>query len=58
MREFYDFSKGFKRPELAQRLRKYGCRVTITDGDGDDAKIIEQYIVPPDEDCAQEREAQ
>ena len=49
MRDFYDFSKGFRQPEFAERLRKNGCRVTVTDGEGDSAKIVEQYFVEPEE---------
>jgi hypothetical protein len=48
----YDLSKVFSRPEIAARRRKNGYRVTITDGEGDGAKIVEQYFVTPEEIAA------
>jgi hypothetical protein len=49
MKEHYDFSKGFKRPDLAKRLRENGYKVTVTDNDSEDAKIIREYFVTPEE---------
>jgi NAD/NADP transhydrogenase alpha subunit len=49
MKDHYDFSKGFKRPDLAKRLRENGYKVTVTDGDGENAKIIREYFVSPEE---------
>jgi len=49
MKEHYDFSKGFKRPDLAKRLKENGYKVTVIDGDGDDVKIIREYFVSPEE---------
>jgi len=49
MKEHYDFSKGFKRPDLAKRLRENGYNVTVTDGDSKDSKVIREYFVSPEE---------
>ena len=49
MKDNYDFSKGFRRPELTESLRKNGYRVTVTRGEGDEKRIVEQYVVSPEE---------
>ena len=52
MKDHYDFSKGFKRPDLAKRLRENGYSVTVTDGDGEEARVIREYFVSPEEVAA------
>ena len=49
MKECYDFSKGFRKPQLAERLRKYGYKVEITSGEGNDRKVVDEYFVTPEE---------
>ena len=49
MKDHYDFSKGFKRPDLAKRLRENGYKVTVTDGEGENAKIVREYSVSPED---------
>ena len=49
MKECYDFSKGFRKPLLAERLRKNGYKVEITSGDGSDRKVVDEYFVTPEE---------
>ncbi|MCL2697177.1 MAG: hypothetical protein FWE74_03740 [Oscillospiraceae bacterium] len=58
MKDYYDFSKGFKNPELAKRLKKNGCRVQITCGEGDEEIIVKEYFVPPEENSSQQQAAQ
>ena len=41
----YDISKAFRKPEFAERLRKNGYRIRVTDGDGDNAKVVEEYFI-------------
>jgi len=55
MKDHYDFSKGFKKPDLAKRLRENGYKVTVTEDDSDDAKIVREYFVPPEEVIARGR---
>ena len=45
----YDLSKAFRKPEFAERLRKNGYTVQITNGDGDDKKVVDEYFVSPEE---------
>ena len=45
MKDHYDFSKGFRKPELAERLRKYGYTVRVTHGENEE--IIKEYFVSP-----------
>ena len=43
----YDLSKGFKKPNLAERLKKNGYTVQITEGENE--KIVDEYFVSPEE---------
>jgi len=54
MRE-YDLSKSFRNPERAERLRKNGYKVTVTDGDSEDARVIREYFVTPEEVQARDK---
>jgi NAD/NADP transhydrogenase alpha subunit len=54
MRE-YDLSKFFRRPDLVENLRKNGYKVTVTDGDGEEAKIVREYFVTPEEVQARDK---
>jgi hypothetical protein len=45
----YDLSKAFRKPELAERLRQNGYTVQITNGEGVDKKIVDEYFVSPEE---------
>ena len=49
MKECYDFSKGVRNPQLAERLRKNGYKVEITNGEGSDRKVVDEYFVTPEE---------
>ena len=49
MKECYDFSKGYRKPQLAERLRKNGYKVEITSGEGNDRKVVDEYFVTPEE---------
>jgi NAD/NADP transhydrogenase alpha subunit len=45
----YDLSKAFRRPELAERLKKNGYTVQITSGEGDKKRVVDEYFVSPEE---------
>ena len=49
MKECYDFSKGFRKPQLAERLKKNGYKVEITNGKSSDKKVVDEYFVTPEE---------
>ncbi|MDR2559765.1 MAG: hypothetical protein LBC86_09545 [Oscillospiraceae bacterium] len=49
MKREYDLSKFFRNPERAKRLKENGCKVTITKGEGEDKRVVEQYFVTPEE---------
>ena len=49
MKECYDFSKGYRKPQLAEHLRKNGYKVEITSGEGSDRKVVDEYFVTPEE---------
>ena len=49
MKDYYDFSKGFRDPERVKRLRERGCKITVTRGEGDEKVIVEEYFVTPEE---------
>ena len=53
MKDNYDFSKGFRDPERARRLRENGYWVRVTRGEGDDMETVERYFVSPEEIAAQ-----
>jgi len=55
LKDYYDFTKGFRNAERAERLRKNGYKVTITDGEGENAKIVREYIVTPEEVQARDK---
>ncbi|MCL2813942.1 MAG: hypothetical protein FWD23_05020 [Oscillospiraceae bacterium] len=55
MKDYYDFSKGFKNTERAERLRENGYKVTVTDGDCEDARVVREYIVTPEEVQARDK---
>jgi hypothetical protein len=43
----YDLSKAFRDPLRAERLKKNGYTVQITEGD--DEKVVDEYFVSPEE---------
>jgi hypothetical protein len=49
VKECYDFSKGIRKPQLAERLRTNGYKVEITNGEGSDRKVVDEYFVTPEE---------
>jgi len=49
VKECYDFSKGFRKPQLAERLKTSGYKVEITNGEGADRKVVDEYFVTPEE---------
>lgn len=49
MKREYDVSKFFRNPERAKRLRENGCRIIITDGKGENEKIVEDYFITPEQ---------
>ena len=49
MKDYYDFSKGFRDPERAKRLKEKGCKITVTRGEGDEEVVVEEYFVTPEE---------
>ena len=55
VKNYYDFTKRFRNTDRAERLRKNGYKVTVTDGDGENAKIIREYIVTPEEVQARDK---
>ena len=55
MKDYYDFSKGFRNTERAEHLRKNGYKVTVTDGDSEDARIVREYFVTPEEVQARDK---
>jgi len=55
MKDYYDFSKGFRDPSRAERLRKNGCRIRVTEGEGENEKVVEEFFVSPEEIQAQTR---
>ena len=55
MEREYDLSKFFRNPERTKRLRENGYKVTVTDGDGEDAKVIREYFVTPEEIQARDK---
>lgn len=40
---------GKSRNHLAEPLRKHGCGVRVTRGEGDDMEIVEEYFVSPEQ---------
>ncbi|MCL2693522.1 MAG: hypothetical protein FWE60_00270 [Oscillospiraceae bacterium] len=48
MKDHYDFSKGVKNP-YAAHLKKHGCKITVTRGEGDNKKIVKEYFRTPEE---------
>jgi len=55
VKECYDFSKGFRKPQLAERLKSNGYKVEITNGEGADKKVVDEYFVTPEEVMAYEQ---
>jgi hypothetical protein len=49
MKDYYDFSKGFRDPARAERLKKNGYTVQITRGEGDKEEVVDEYFVSPEE---------
>ena len=49
MKDFYDFSKGVKKPEIAKQRREYGYKVRIVDGDSDNSNVVKEYFVSPEQ---------
>jgi len=47
MKDNYDFSKGFRDPSRAERLKKNGYTVQITRGE--DETVVDEYFVSPEE---------
>jgi hypothetical protein len=45
----YDLSKAFRNSERAERLKKNGYMVQITNGEGDDKVVVDEYFVSPEE---------
>jgi hypothetical protein len=41
--------KKFIKNPYAESLRKNGCRITVTSGEGENKKIVEQYFVSPEQ---------
>ena len=46
---------GISKNHLAEPLRKNGYKVTVTKGDGEDAKIVREYSVSSEEVVAEGR---
>jgi hypothetical protein len=49
VKECYDFSNGFRNPQLAERLKKNGYKIEITKGEGSDRKVVDEYYITPEE---------
>jgi N-acetyl-anhydromuramyl-L-alanine amidase AmpD len=49
VKECYDFSKGFRKPQLAESLKKNGYKVEITDSKSSDRRVVDEYYVTPEE---------
>ena len=49
MKKCYDFSKGFRKPLLAQQLRENGYTIRVTNDDGNKEQIIDEYYISPEE---------
>jgi len=49
LKECYDFSKGVRKPQLAERLKSNGYKVEITSGEGADRKVVDEYFITPEE---------
>ena len=45
----YDLSKAFRDPERAERLKKNGYTVQITEGEGESEKVVDEFFVSPEE---------
>ena len=45
----YDFTKVFRDPERAERLKKNGYMIQVTSGEGKNEKVIDEYFVSPEE---------
>jgi hypothetical protein len=48
MKDNYDLSNARKNP-FAKRIKKYGCKITVTRGEGEDKKIVREYFRTPEE---------
>jgi len=49
MKDCYDFSKGFRKPQLAESLRRNGYKIEITNGEGCERKVVDEYFITPEE---------
>jgi len=49
MKDFYDFSKGFRNTERARRLRENGCTIQVTREEDGKEVVVEEYFVSPEE---------
>ena len=43
------FMKRYIKNPFAEHLKRHGCKVQITSGEGENEKVVEEYFVTPQE---------